>query len=214
MHRRKARGDLHGADGIRGLQRPHRHHHRPRERARGCAGNVGAVHRNAQAALDMADWNVVREQRFFKRVRTADHERHEIVAPVRHDIGRLLDQLAVPPHAIARDVRANVQVDTERGNFRIADIRHADDRARLRIELTETMKRGGKFFRQNRKIALHVTGRHAGGRRGRAASAGTPSRNRRFRSGRDVKPFSPRDAAHRSIPVSIFLDSIEHTGLT
>jgi hypothetical protein len=33
---------------------------------------------------------------------------------------------------------------------RIAGLGNADDRARLRIELAEAMKRGGEFFRQNR----------------------------------------------------------------
>ena len=106
------------------------------------------------------------------------HEGDEIVAPVRHDVGRLLHHFAVAPDAIARQVGADVEIDAERGNAGIADIGHADDRARLWIELAEPVKRGRELLGQDREIALDETvgdagrggrpcrsGRHAGLRR-------------------------------------------------
>ena len=88
---------------------------------------------------------------------------------MRHDVGRLVGHLAVAPDAVARQVGADVEIKPERGDARIADIGHADDRARFRIELAEAVKRRREFFRQDRQIALdetvgdaRCTGRHAG----------------------------------------------------
>jgi hypothetical protein len=63
-------------------------------------------------------------------------------APMRHDVGRLFDEFAVAPDAVTRQVGANVKIDPKGRDFRIADLGDADDRARLRIELAEAMKRG------------------------------------------------------------------------
>ena len=93
----------------------------------------------------------------LERKRTADHEDDEVVAPMRHDVGRLFDEFAVAPDAVTRQVRANVKINPERRDTRIADLGDADDRARLRIELAEAMKRGGELFWQNRQIALDMT---------------------------------------------------------
>ena len=125
-------------------------------------------------ALDVADRQAVRHQRFFEGIRTADHEGDEIVAPVRHDVGRLLHHLAVAPDAIARQVGADVEIEAERGNAGIADIGHADDRARLRIELAEPVKRGRELLGQDHEIALDEAVGDAGGGASHAAAAGVP----------------------------------------
>ena len=93
---------------------------------------------------------------------------------MRHDVGRLVDHLAVAPDAVARQVGADVEIDPERGNARIADIGHADDRARFRIELAEAVERRREFFRQDREIALDETVGDAGGGGRHAGAAGEP----------------------------------------
>ncbi len=62
----------------------------------------------------------------------------------------------------------------ERGNAGIADVGHADDRARLRIELAEAVERGRELLRQDRQIALDEAVGDAGGGRGHAGAAGEP----------------------------------------
>ena len=76
---------------------------------------------------------------------------------MRHDVDRLFDEFAVAPDAVTRQVGANVKIGPEERDTRIAGLGDADDRARLRIELAEAMKRGGELFRQNRDIALGMT---------------------------------------------------------
>ena len=93
---------------------------------------------------------------------------------MRHDVGRLVDHLAVAPDAIARHVGANVEIETERGNSGVADVGHADDRTRLGIELAETVKRRRKLLRQDREIALDKTVGDAGGGPAMPAAAGEP----------------------------------------
>jgi hypothetical protein len=105
--------------------------------------------------LDVAQRDAVLHQRLFKGEGATEHEGDEIVAPVRHDIGRLVHDLAVAPDAIARHVGADVEVEPERGNAGVADFGHADDRARFGIELAEAMEGAGEFLRQDGEIALN-----------------------------------------------------------
>jgi hypothetical protein len=98
---------------------------------------------------------------------------------MRHDVGRLLHHFAVAPDPIARQVGADVEVEAERGNAGIADIGHADDRARLGIELAEPVKRRGELLRQDGEIALDVSIGDAGRGRGDAGPAGMPGRDAR-----------------------------------
>jgi hypothetical protein len=122
----------------------------------------------------VADRQTVRQQGFLEGIRTADHEGDEIVAPVRHDVGRLLHHLAVAPDAVARQVGADVEIDAERGNAGVADIGHADDRTRFGIELAEPVKRGRKLLGEDREIALDETVGDAGRGGRHAAAAGMP----------------------------------------
>ena len=59
-------------------------------------------------------------QRLLERERAADHEGDEVVAPARRDVGRLLDEHAVAPDAVARQVGADVEIGAERRQARIA----------------------------------------------------------------------------------------------
>ncbi len=76
-------------------------------------------------------------QRLFERKRAADGEGDEIVAPVFDDVGRLVDQRAVAPDAVARQVGADVEILGQVRDARIAGRADADQRARLRIALAE-----------------------------------------------------------------------------
>ena len=98
----------------------------------------------------------------------------EIVAPMLRHVGRLVHDLAVAPDAVARHVGADVEIGAERGDVRAADVGHADDRARFRIELAEAVKGAGVFRRQDRQIALDEAGRDAGGGTDLAAAVGEP----------------------------------------
>jgi len=97
----------------------------------------------------------------------------EILAPPFGDFGGLLDELAVIPDAIARQVGADVEIEPERGDLRIADVGDADQRAGFRIGLAEAEEIGGEIRRQGGEIALHVAGRDGCGS---PAVAGEPRR--------------------------------------
>src|ERR1700759_2822452 len=100
---------------------------------------------------------------------------------MRHDVGGLLDHLAIAPDAVARNVGADVEVDPEGGNPGIADIGHADNGTWFRIELAESMKRGRELLRQDRKIALDKTVGDAGRARNRTGPVGPPRQHARKR---------------------------------
>src|SRR6187399_2980194 len=94
---------------------------------------------------------------------------------MRHDVGRFLHYFAIAPDAVTRQVGADVEVEAERRDPEITDIGHADDRTRLRIELTEPVKRRRQLLRQDREIALDITVGDARGGRGHAGPAGKAS---------------------------------------
>ena len=80
------------------------------ERTRGRRRDRGAVHRHGGIAGDVAQLDSVLEQRLLERERASQHERDQIVAPMPANIGRLVDQLALPEHAVTRQVGADVEV--------------------------------------------------------------------------------------------------------
>src|SRR5947209_7464466 len=96
---------------------------------------------------------------------------------MRHDVGRLLHHLAVAPDTVARQVGTHVEINAERWDAGIADIGHADDRARLWIELAKSVKRGRELLGKDREIALHETVGDARGARSHAGAAGMAGRD-------------------------------------
>ena len=58
----------------------------------------------------------------LERKRTTDHEGDEVVAPMRHDVGRLFDEFAVAPDAVTRQIGANVKIDPEGRDTGFADL--------------------------------------------------------------------------------------------
>jgi len=56
----------------------------------------------------------------------------------------------------------------------VADVGHADDRARFRIELAEAVERACEFLGQDREIALDAAIGDPGGAAGQAGAVGMP----------------------------------------
>jgi len=128
--------------------------------ANGPAGEQAILVRYIGTRSLRSTWRIGRpsaHQRFLERIGAAEHEGDEVVAPMRRDVGRLVGNLAIAPDPVARQVGADVEIDPKRRNPGIADIGHADDRARLWIKLAKTVKGGGELFGEDREIALHIT---------------------------------------------------------
>src|SRR5262249_35489103 len=75
----------------------------------------------------------------------------------------LIDELAAPEHAVARQVGADVKIISQGRQPKVAGRGGRQQRARLRIEVAEAQKMAGEILRQDREISLHVAGRDAGG---------------------------------------------------
>ena len=88
----------------------------------------------------------------------------------------LLDQLAVLPDAVERDVGADVEILAQRRQAPVARLGLAEQRAGLGVELAEAREVGGEFLGQDGEIALHVARRHARGRREVGAGADAAAR--------------------------------------
>ena len=84
---------------------------------------------------------------------------------------RLVDQLAVLPDPVARQIGADVEILAQCRHARIAGRRRAEQRAGLRIELAEAQEIGGQRLRQDGEIALHIARREARGRPAMRAGA-------------------------------------------
>ena len=127
-------------------------------------GAFGAIHRHFHVALDMAHRDAVGDQRLLERIGAADHERDEIVTPPCRHVAGFIDQRAILPHSIGRQIGADVEVGAECRHVRVADVGDADDRARLGVRLAEPQEIRRESRRQDREVALHEPGRDAAGR--------------------------------------------------
>ena len=125
----------------------------------------------------MAQLDAAFEQRLFEGKRAADDETHQVIAPEFADVLRLGNEFAVPPHPVARQVSADVEIRRQGRNPPVAGRRVADQRTRFRIELAEAQKIGGERIRQNGKVPLHIAGRHT--RRRAAMTSGADRKARR-----------------------------------
>src|SRR5665213_967330 len=97
---RKTRCNLDGANGIRWLERPHRHDKR---RFKG-TGRLRRQRRNIDAGnavlLEKRERNTRLPQRFLERKRAPECERHEVVLPILCNIGDFLDEYSIPENMI------------------------------------------------------------------------------------------------------------------
>src|SRR5262245_38494193 len=92
------------------------------------------------------------------------------------DIGRLVDELAVPESPVARQVGADVEVVGERRQPKVAGRRGRQQRAGFGVEVAEPQEIARKVARQNGEIALHVTRGDAGRLTLESAAAGRKPR--------------------------------------
>ena len=115
-------------------------------------------------------------ERLLEGEGAAEHESDEIAAPMAADVGRLVDELAVAEHTVARQIGADVEVVGKRRQAKIAGRRSREQRARLGIELAEAQEVAGDVAGQNGEIALHVTRSDAGGLALETACAGSEPR--------------------------------------
>ena len=156
--------------------------------------------------VDVAQSSPSATQRLLERERAADHEADEVVAPVRLDVVRLLDQLAVAPDAVARQVGADVEVGAERRHARVAGLGHAEQRARLRIALAEAQEVVGEVGGQDGEVALDIAGcapavgrrcspRRTRSRAARPVSAGPTAPSMRLLPGSATRQFTHAGAA-------------------
>src|SRR5690606_18818068 len=79
VNRRKSRRDLNGADYISGFHRPHADHHRSLEHPCRMTGNMGTVHGNVAALVNVPNRHSALEQSFFKREPGPEEKGKEIV---------------------------------------------------------------------------------------------------------------------------------------
>ena len=111
----------------------------------------------------MPQWDAACDQRTLEGEGAADDEGHEVVAPDLGDAGPLLRGTAMPVFAVARQVRADVQVGGQGRQARVAGLRHRQQGARLRVAAAVQLEVGGMGGRQDAHVALHVAVSPAGG---------------------------------------------------
>ena len=111
------------------------------------------------------------EQRALERERAADQERHEVVAPVLAQVGRLVDKLAVAPDAVAGQIGAQVGARRDLRRLGRAGVGDVEQRAGLRVGAAEEQEVERDGLRQRDEVRLGKAGGEAGGRPGVLARA-------------------------------------------
>lgn len=104
----------------------------------------------------MLERNVGGDQRMLERERAADRERHEIVAPQRGDVGGLLIVGTVAVDAVQRHIGADIDVDAEIAEDRIARFGDVDQRTGLAVQRAELQEVIGPVARQDHDIGLDI----------------------------------------------------------
>jgi hypothetical protein len=111
----------------------------------------------------MAERHARRDQRLLEGEGASEHEGDEVVAPEALDRRDLVRLDAIAKDTVARQVGADVDVAAELAEIRVARLRDREDRAGLRVRTAEAQEIGRPVARQDRDIALHNSGRTAGG---------------------------------------------------
>src|SRR5262249_2885916 len=107
----------------------------PWNRPAGPGRNHGAKTTTAPSPEQSA--SAAADARLLEGGRAAQHEGDVIAAPMGADIGRLVDELAVPERPVARQVGADVEVVGERRQPKVAGRRGRQQRAGFGVELAE-----------------------------------------------------------------------------
>ncbi len=179
MHRRavgqrEAAGHFDGADRIGRLEGTHRAYHSALERTGFRGRDIGLVGRHRTAELEMPERQAGRDQGLLEGIGAAEHESHEVVAPIFRDVRDGLDELAVLEDAVFRDVAAQVEIVRQRRQAGGARLRDRDQRAGLRIALAERGEVERVLLRQDRQVALNVSHRQTGGVAGELSRPNKP----------------------------------------
>lgn len=158
-------GDAHRIGDAVGLDAAHRHHHVRAEPSGGTACDRRVVHRHVASGEDVAHGDARLHQREFEREAASDQERHQIVVSRPHvgDVGQRVDQFAVLPYSVERDVGADVRTGGD-GRRRRSRVEHVEDRARLGVALGEQEEIIGVFAWQGDHVRLRVSFRDTAGR--------------------------------------------------
>ena len=178
VHRRHAGRQAHGGGHQVRRDRPHRHHQRAVHPPGWAALPLRHVHGHVAALLDVPQRDAVLGQRRLEGERAADVEGHQVVAPVREQVGRLVDEPAVAPHAVAGQVGADVRAGREGGGG-LADVADVEHRAGLRVALGEQQEVVGPVLRDGDQVRLGVPGAPARGGRDQPVTEAGPGVRRR-----------------------------------
>jgi hypothetical protein len=114
----------------------------------------------------MPNRNAGIEERGFKRERTTDEERDEVVSPQAANIRWFVDQLTVPPHAVPGDIRSEIGLRGKQFGSEFAWGKLFQQWTGLRIATAEFREIRGKSGRNNDQVQLRVAGRQPGRRLG------------------------------------------------
>ena len=83
----------------------------------------------------MAQLDPVLDQRLLERKRAAERKADQIVAPDMRDLGRLFDQFAAAPDAVARQIGADVEILAQARQARVAGLGNREHRTGFRVRL-------------------------------------------------------------------------------
>src|SRR5262245_27835472 len=95
--------------------------------------DASLVHSDVPALLDVPQLYTRLNKCLLERERAAEYERDQIRTPKVADIGGLGVELPIPPQAVARDIRANVNRFAKLGQHRLAGLGHCKQRTGLRV---------------------------------------------------------------------------------
>ena len=156
MNPGKTRSHLHRTDGQLRPHRPHADNSRAMKKSGRTAGDIRQIHRHIALLFNMADRYHRLEQRRFKGKTATDQKCHQIVPPILGHIGRFIDQLAIFPDPVLRDIVAQIGARTEQPWLRRTDIRHVKNRAGFGVALAKQQKIIGQVLRHNCQIRLYM----------------------------------------------------------
>ena len=130
-------------------QRPHRYNQWSVKSTRRPAGDVRAEHRHIAFQFDVADGDPGLQQRVLEGERATDQEADQVVAQKFLEVGRLIDQFAVLPYPITRQIGTQIGAARDCLRLRIARLGDVEDWARFGVALAKEEKVEGQFFRHD-----------------------------------------------------------------
>mmetsp|Transcript_56765 Transcript_56765/g.168627 ORF Transcript_56765/g.168627 Transcript_56765/m.168627 type:complete len:237 (+) Transcript_56765:340-1050(+) len=150
-------------DGRNLLRRvgPHRDDKVAREGTDARVAHARVEHGHVDAHFDLPRRQPRPLQERLPRKGAAEEEADHLIVPQRRDVGHLLRQLAVPPHAVLGHVGPQIRAGCDAAGARVARVGDVEQRAGARIleaELEEVERVGAM---ERHKIGLHEAGHKA-----------------------------------------------------